>query len=203
MAPGRPPITMASEFNLQNQNQNSAASLTPVLLPYTGKYFFYTGVGPGGAYRNHFSLVLLPCQWHSPWVLTDMVPAKADLSWRHGAYWLADQVRACKATFSCHMRLSSTGIARRGTRIGRFGAPCKVGWRWCPLPHDGRCRRAPHFRLSTVPSGAWPCAGLESSSRNGTGHLPNVRGRLNAHRPENREGHPLQFAVCTNEDAHR
>jgi hypothetical protein len=57
------------------------------------------------------------------------------------------------------IRSCAVGVARPGARIGRLGASCKVGGRWCSLPHDGRCRRAPHSRaIGGVPSDAQPCA---------------------------------------------
>ena len=51
------------------------------------------------------------------------------------------------------IRACAVGIARRGARKGRLGTPCKAGRRWCSLPHDGRCRRAPHFRAIGGPFG--------------------------------------------------
>jgi hypothetical protein len=57
-----------------------------------------------------------------------------------------------QATCSCHTRLCRR-LARRGARIGRLGAPCKAGRRWCSLTHGARSRRAPHFRAIGGPVG--------------------------------------------------
>ena len=55
------------------------------------------------------------------------------------------------------IRACAVGIARRGAQIGRLGAPCKAGGRWCSLTHGLICRRTPQFRASAVPSDAQPC----------------------------------------------
>ena len=44
------------------------------------------------------------------------------------------------------IRACAVGTARRGARIGRLGAPCKAGGRWCSLTHGLICRRTPQFR---------------------------------------------------------
>ena len=51
------------------------------------------------------------------------------------------------------IRACAVGTARRGARIGRLGAPCKAGGRWCSLTHGCRCRRAPQFRAIGSPVG--------------------------------------------------
>ena len=50
-------------------------------------------------------------------------------------------------------RACAVGIARRGAQIGRLGAPCKAGGRWCSLTHECRCCRAPQFRAIGDPVG--------------------------------------------------
>ena len=44
------------------------------------------------------------------------------------------------------IRACAVGTASRGARIGRLGAPCKAGVRWCSLTHGCRCHRTPQFR---------------------------------------------------------
>ncbi len=51
------------------------------------------------------------------------------------------------------VRACAVGVARRGAQMGRLGAPCKAGGRWCSLPHERRCRRAPQFRAIGSPVG--------------------------------------------------
>ncbi len=51
------------------------------------------------------------------------------------------------------MRACAVGIARRGAQIGRLGAPCKAGGRWCSLPHGCRCHRALQLRAIGGPVG--------------------------------------------------
>ena len=50
-------------------------------------------------------------------------------------------------------RACAVGMVRRGAQIGRLGAPCKAGGRWCSLPHGCRCHRAPQYRASGSPVG--------------------------------------------------
>ena len=51
------------------------------------------------------------------------------------------------------IRACAVGVARRGAQIGRLGAPCKAGGRWCSLPHGCRRHRAPQFRAIGSPVG--------------------------------------------------
>ena len=44
------------------------------------------------------------------------------------------------------IRACAVGTASRGARIGRLGAPCKAGVRWCSLTRGCRCHRTPQFR---------------------------------------------------------
>ncbi len=51
------------------------------------------------------------------------------------------------------VRACAVGVARWGDQMGRLGAPCKAGQRWCSLPHGRRCRRAPQFGAIGGPVG--------------------------------------------------
>jgi hypothetical protein len=81
--------------------------------------------------------------------------------WQRAFLSLSDRRLPLVACRPCArvIRACAVGIAGRGARIGRLGAPCKAAGHWCSLPHGCRCRRAPQFRAieSAVPSAAQPC----------------------------------------------